>query len=295
MESLYAAETQDSKRQGTVTVYTPASQLRSPRKLFRTMWHDLLASRELAWRLMARDISARYRRSVLGILWAFLPPIATAVVFIILNRAAVINIGTTDIPYPAFVMFGTVLWQLFTASLNAPLKAVTGGKSMLAKVNFPREALILSAIGQVLFDLAIRLLILAVVFVVFRLTLTWGLLLAPFAILMLMLLGLMIGLMLTPIGVLYTDVTQALAIITSLWFFITPVVYPPSEHGILSVLMKFNPVGPLLVGARDLATLGTLSNVMPFVIVSGVTIFGLFAMWVLYRVSLPILIERMSA
>jgi len=278
-----------------VIVYTPESQFRSPRRLVRSMWRDLLASRELAWRLMVRDISARYRQSVLGILWAFLPPIATAVVFIVLNRAAVINVGTTDIPYPAFVMFGTVLWQLFTDSLNAPLKAVTANKSILAKINLPREAIILSAVGQVAFDFGIRLLILAGVYVIFRVPLTWGLLLAPFAILMLMLLGIMIGLLLTPLGVLYTDVAAALSIITSLWLFVTPVVYPPPEHGILSVLISLNPVSPLLVGARDLATRGTLPDAGPFAIVSGLTLLGLLVMWVLFRVSLPILIERMSA
>lgn len=279
----------------SVTIYTPESQLRSPRRLVRAMWRDLLASRELAWRLMVRDISARYRQSVFGILWAFLPPIATAVVFIVLNRAAVINVGTTNIPYPAFVMFGTVLWQLFIESLNAPLKAVAGGKSMLLRINFPREALILSGIGQVLFDFGIKALILAGVFVLFRVPLTWGLLLAPFAILMLMLLGIVIGLLLTPVGMLYADVSAALSTITSLWFFVTPVVYPPPEHGILSVLISLNPVSPLLVGARDLATRGTLSDVVPFAIISGLTLLGLLVMWVLYRVSLPILIEKMGA
>ena len=278
-----------------VTVYTPESQLRSPRRLVRAMWRDLLASRELAWRLMVRDISARYRQAVFGILWAFLPPIATAAVFVVLNRAAIINVGATDIPYPAFVMFGTVLWQLFVDSLNAPLKAVTANKSILAKVNLPREALILSAVGQVGFDFGIRLLILAAVFVLFRVPLTWGLLLAPFAVLMLMLLGIMIGLLLTPVGALYADVSAALSVITSFWFYVTPVVYPPPEQGILSVLISLNPVSPLLVGARDLATRGTLSDAGPFAIVSGLTLLGLLVMWVLYRVSLPILIERMGA
>lgn len=59
-------------------VYTPESQLRRPRDLVQSMWQDLLASRELAWRLMVRDISAQYRQSFLGIFWAFLPPIAKA-------------------------------------------------------------------------------------------------------------------------------------------------------------------------------------------------------------------------
>jgi lipopolysaccharide transport system permease protein len=116
------------------------------------MWRDLVASRELAWRLMVRDISAQYRQSLLGIFWAFLPPIAMAVVFVILHSRKLINISDTEIPYPAFAMFGTVLWQVFVDSLNAPLKTVTTAKAMLAKINFPKEALVLSAMGQTLFN-----------------------------------------------------------------------------------------------------------------------------------------------
>ena len=92
----------------TEVVYTPESQLSSPCRLVRAMCHDLVASRELAWCLMVRDISARYRQSLLGILWAFLPPVLTAALFILLNRSAVIAVGETNVAYPAFVMFGFV-------------------------------------------------------------------------------------------------------------------------------------------------------------------------------------------
>ena len=276
-------------------VYTPESQLRSPVQLVRRMWSDLLAARKLAWRLMVRDISARYRQSVLGVLWAFLPPIVTALTFTILNRAALINVGATPVPYPVYVLFGAIFWQLFTDSLMAPLKVMEGSKSMLAKINFPREALILSAAGQALFDFLIRAVVLAAVFIIFQLPVTPGLLLAPFAIVMLMLLGTMIGLLLVPLGVLYSDVTAALPTVTSLWFFLTPVVYPPPTRWPFSLLATLNPVSPLLTTARDLITQGELSNPVPLLIISVVTLCGLFLMWVLYRVSLPILIERMSA
>lgn len=276
-------------------VYTPGSQLRSPGIFIGNMWHDLVASRELAWRLMVRDINARYRQSVFGILWAFLPPLATAGIFIILNRAAVINVSTQDMPYPVFVLFGTLLWQVFVASLSAPLKAVGENRLMLARINFPREALILSGIGQVLFDFAIKLIIFVGIFVFFHLPLTWGLLIAPFAALMLILLGSVIGLFLTPIGMLYTDVASALTIVTSIWMFITPVAYPQPNHGLLSQLMTYNPVSPLLVGVRELAIQGTLSNVMPFAVISGLSLVGLLVMWIIYRVSIPILVERMAA
>jgi len=279
----------------TVTEYTPESELRSPGKLARCMWRDLMASRELAWRLTVRDISARYRQALLGISWAFLPPIATALLFILLNREGVIKVSDTHIPYPAFVFIGTVLWQLFTDSLNAPLKLVTTNKVMLAKANFPREALILSAMGQAGFDFGVRLIILAVVFVFFKVPFSWGILLSLPAVLMIMLLGIMIGLLLTPMGVLYSDVSAALPILTSLWLFLTPVVYPPPQQGLLAVLFRFNPVSPLIIAARDLSTQSPFTGVVPFILVSGLTVLGLLLMWAIFRLSIPILLERISA
>ncbi|MBI5895698.1 MAG: ABC transporter permease [Desulfobacterales bacterium] len=180
-------------------------------------------------------------------------------------------------------------------ALTAGKSVVTANKAMLAKVNFPREALILSAMGQVSFDFGVRLLILAVVFVVFKVPLTWGILLSLPAVIMIMLLGTVLGILITPMGILYSDVSAALPILTSLWLFLTPVVYPPPQQGLLALLFRVNPVSPLLVAARDLATRGTFMEVGPFIVVSVLTLLGVLVMWVIYRVSFPILLERISA
>jgi len=278
-----------------VAVYTPESQLRKPGLLLRSMWQDLQASKELAWRLFVRDFSARYRQSLLGVFWSFLPPIITGLVFIILQAKKVVNFGETDIPYPVFVLVGTTLWQLFTESLNAPLKSVQMAKSMLAKINFPREALIVSAFYDVLFNLLIKSVILVGIFLIFGVQATWGLLLAPLAVMMIILLGMTFGLLLVPLGMLYTDVTSGLMVITQLWFFVTPVVYPPPQSFPYSLVATLNPISPLLIGARDLATKGTLANTEAFLVVSGLTFAALFLGWVIYRAAAPIIIERMGA
>lgn len=287
--------TKEEKKIFQKVVYTPGSGLRSPLVMARQMWKDLLDSRELAWRLTIRDISAQYRQSLLGILWAFFPPIATALIFIVLNNRKIINIGDTVIPYPAFVMFGTVLWQVFVESLNSPLKVVTRSKQMLCKINFPREALILSAFEQTLFSLAIKLLILIAVFILFQIPVTWSTLLCLPAIMVLILLGLTFGLLLTPLGILYTDITHGLTIITGLWFFITPVVYPPPTSFPFSLLAILNPVGPILTGARDIACKGGLNNPIPFFIITFLIFIFLIIAWLIYKLTLPILIERMKA
>lgn len=278
-----------------VIVYTSESQVRSPGRLIASMWKDLRSSRELSWRLFVRDLSAQYRQSLFGVFWAFVPPIVTSIIFIFLQTRNIVNFGETDIPYPVYVLVSVVLWQLFAESLNAPLKSVTASKPLLAKINFPREALIISAFYMVLFNMLIKLVIIVVVILAFNLTPGLGVIFAPLAVLMLSLLGFGIGLALTPVGMLYTDIGTSIPIFTQLFFFVTPVVYPPPETFPFSLIAVLNPVSPLLIAARDLITVGTISNPVAFSVVTMLTWVLLLLTWVLYRLSLPIIIERMSA
>jgi lipopolysaccharide transport system permease protein len=259
------------------------------------MLRDLRSSRELAWRLFVRDLSAQYRQSLLGVVWAFVPPIVTSLIFILLQSRNIVNFGETDIPYPVYVLVSVLLWQIFTESLNGPLKSVTASKPLLVKINFPREALIVSSFYLVVFNLLVKALILGVIILIFRLPLTWGAVFAIIPVFMLIFLGFGIGLLLTPIGMLYTDVATSLPVATQLFFFVTPVVYPPPDTFPLSLIVILNPVSPLLIAARDLITTGQINNLPSMLIISGLTLVLLFSSWVVYRIALPIIIERISA
>lgn len=277
------------------TVYSPDSELLSFRKLLRSMWSDLLASRELAWRLLVRNISAQYRQSLLGYAWAFVPPVFTSLIWIFINSQNIMNIGDTRIPYPVFVLTGTVLWATFTESLNGPLQMVNESKAMLSKINFPREALILTAIGQVLFNFSIRALLLVFVIFWFDVPLHSSLLLVPLGVIALIALGIAIGLLLTPLGMLYNDVGRALSFGTQALFFLTPIIYPVPQASWAATLIKLNPVTPLLVSTRDWLTLGQASQLYGFTWVCLISVVLLFVAWVMYRIAMPHLISRMSA
>ena len=276
-------------------VYTPESRIRHPIQLFRQMGRDLLASRELAWRLLVRDISAQYRQSLLGVFWAFLPPMITAAGLVLAKDMGAVNVGATDIPYAAYVMFSMSLWQTFIESLNGPIAAVNGAKPMLAKINFPREAIILAKLGEVFFNFGIKLLLIFGLFIWFRIPVTWSVVLAPVALIHLIAFGTGIGLRLSPFGTLYGDVLKAIPMITVPWLLITPVVFPPPRAGLFTTIVDWNPVTPLLVTTRDLATTGLLTNTTGFWWASVLALVLLLSGWMFFRLAMPFIIERMSS
>jgi lipopolysaccharide transport system permease protein len=275
-----------------VIVVTPESQLRRPYVLLRQMGQDLLNSRELAWQLLYKAISIRYRQAALGPLWAFLPPIVVALTSTLIRNSGVIAVRDTPVPYPLYVMFATALWLLFARSFEMPLKAMQSGMQLLRTIRMPIEGVLLAAAGELLFDQAIQFLVLAGVFLAFKVQLSWYALLAPLAALSLMVLGTGLGLFLVPIGTLYTDVGSTVPFLTRFWFFFTPVLYPPPTQWPYSMLVELNPVTPLLTGVLDLAIQGRMSNPIGFVMVSALAFVLLFVGWVIYRVAIPILVER---
>lgn len=284
----------NSVKDMSVVIYTPIPQKRTA-GIVRTMVHDFSVAHDLGWRLFRRDLSAQYRQSILGILWAFIPPLMTSLIFILLQANNIINISETAVPYPIYVIIGTMLWQVFTESLNAPLKATTAAKPMLSKIQFPREALIISSFYTSMFGFLVKLVIVIAIMLFFRYPFSWTSLLAIPATVVLVMLGLMFGLFITPFGMLFTDVSSALPVITQLWFFLTPVVYPPPTTAPLSYIAMLNPVTPILVNIRDLATLGQMSSPVAFLLVSLTIPVGFLIAWLIYRISLPIIIERIEA
>jgi lipopolysaccharide transport system permease protein len=286
--------TADSASDLSVTVYTPASATAHPGRILRDMFRDIAASRELAWRLFVRDTRSLYRQSIFGYLWAFAPPLATTLTFVYLNSQQIINIGDTRVPYPAFVIIGTLLWQAFADALANPLKTVTAAKAMLTKINFPREALILAGVADVVFNAAVRALLLVPVFLVYKLPLTGSVLLAIPATGALIVIGLALGLLLTPLGLLYGDVGRAIPLVTAFWMLMSPVVYPIPTAGLAGAVARWNPVAPVLQTARDYLIGQPATHALDALVVTAVAVVVLMAALLLYRLGMPILIERMG-
>lgn len=276
-------------------VYSPESSLRNPKQLVLDIIHDFRSARELAFRLIIRDISALYRRSFLGVFWAFISPLATTITFSFLKNQRIIIVGDVGMPYPVFVMMGTIFWTLFSDSLKTVLTSVRNARGMLSRVNFPREALILASMGKVLFNFAIKFIILLIMIALYRVPLHWTSIFIPIPLVGLLFLGTALGVLVMPIAILIGDVSNIIDIVMTFWFYLTPIIYPLNITGLLRTLSSWNPITPFIITIREGFTIGKFTLLPEFFGVFCVGTLLLFLGVVVYRVSMPILIERMAA
>lgn len=274
-------------------VYTPDSAIRNPGALVRGLVRDIQAGRELAWRLFVRDLSAQYRQTFLGYVWAFLPPLVASLTFIFLQSQGITRIETS-IPYVAFAMMGTLLWQTFVDAIQSPLNSIQSAKAMLAKINFPREALLLGGLYMVGFNFLIRLVLLVGVMAIWKVEPGPGLVVFPFAMLGLALSGFAVGMLILPIGTLYGDVGKSVPIAAQFWMLLTPVVYPARTEGFAGWLATWNPISPLITTARESLGGGNLTQLNEAGIVMACALLISFLGLLAFRIVMPKLIERMG-
>lgn len=275
------------------TVYSAASPLLKPRRFLAGAVSDLRVVPAAAWKLFARTLQARYRQSVLRWAWLVLPPLVTTGTWVFLSRARLVRITGTGMPYAAYVGAGTVVWQLFVDSLNAPLGRLSAATEVLKFARLPHEAWILAGLLDAAFGFLVRLVLLVILLVVLGALGGATLLLVPLGMLGVMLLGLGLGILLAIPGRLYADVAHGLALVTGIWFFLTPVVYLRPASGIAGTLVGLNPMTPGLVTLRAWLTGTPGASPGAFAAVTaGGAVLLCFA-WLAYRLSQPHLVARL--
>lgn len=284
----------DNKKNKSV-VYRPGSPLRHPKALILSMARDILAARELAWRLFVRNISARYRQTFLGYFWAIFPPLATTAIWLFLTSQQVVKIDSVGGSYPVFLITGTILWQTFVDAIQLPIRMVSESKSMLAKINFPREALPMAAFVECCFNTLIRFLVLGAVYLYMGFTPADTVLLVFLGLLAIILLGIIFGLFLSPFALIYDDVSNGLVLFTQIWMYCTPVIYAPSDEGIMGVINTYNPISPLLIQTRDWMLTGNTQYLSPAINIFLLSMIGVIFVFMLYRIALPRAIERVGS
>ena len=277
-----------------VRVITPHEGAEAFSYAITSFIRDFPQSRALAWRMLLRDTRAMYRQSLLGYVWLVLPPLATVLVWVFLNNQNLVNIETGDVPYPVFVLTGTVLWTAFNSSVMAMQGIMGDARSTLSKVNFPHEALVMSAFGKSLLNSIVPVFLLIPALIIYGINTSFSMLLFPIGFLVIILLGCAIGLIFVPIGALYGDVGRGIQLVLRFGFFVTPVIYALPDSGISRTLLLWNPVTAPLVSSRSWLIGGEAPLVMEMISVGAISLLLLGVAMIAFKVVMPHLIERLN-
>lgn len=218
--------------------------------------HELWRYRDLALQIAMRDITIRYRQTVLGGAWAVLQPIGFMVVFsLIFGNIA--GISSNGLPYPLFSLGALVPWVFFSNSLLLGSESLVSNSALVSKIYFPRIFIPAGPIVAGFVDLAISIAILLVI------TVAWGyppgpaILALPLLIAIAALTALGVGSALAAVNVRFRDVKYVVPFAIQLWLFITPIVYANSSISEpWRTISAINPMVGVVEGFRW-ATLGT--------------------------------------
>ncbi len=194
--------------------------------------HNLLPLLEIkeAWRyrdlimfLVRRDITARYKRSVLGIAWTMLNPLGMMIVLSIVFSQV---FRMTMAGYPAYVLSGLIVWTFFSQTSSSAINVLVWGGDLLQRIYIPRSTFAISAICTGLVNLILSLVPLIAVMLVIRVPLQLTILLSPLAMILIGMFSLGFGLLISTIGIYFADVVEMYAIFLTAWMYLTPIIYP---------------------------------------------------------------------
>jgi lipopolysaccharide transport system permease protein len=218
----------DAKIQSPHSIETPLIRI-EPYKHSRVLGlKELWDNRELIFFLGQRDVKVRYKQTVLGVGWAIIQPLATAMTFwFFLGKLG--HIPSDGVPYGLFIFTGVMLWNFFSNAVSNSGASIVNTSHLITKIYLPRLAIPIASVGTSFFDVGISSLVLALFLWSYKVTLSWSILLAPVILLMTGMVALAVGLLSSTYSAKYRDVRYALPFFLQLGMYASPVAYPLSQ------------------------------------------------------------------
>jgi lipopolysaccharide transport system permease protein len=244
----------------------------------RHYWRDIWRYRELFLVLAWRDISVRYKQTIIGLAWAILQPLLTMIVFtIVFGRLA--NLPSEGAaPYALLVFAGLLPWQLFSTSLTGASGSLLGNTNLISKVYFPRLIVPCAAVVVSFVDFLVSFSILIVLMIWYQFLPGWQIFTLPLFVFMAFLASLGPGLWITALNVKYRDFRYIIPFIVQFGLYVSPVGFSssvvPAEW---RMLYSLNPVVGVIDGFRWALLGGESPLNLPGQLISwGVVIFFLW-------------------
>lgn len=234
-------------------------------------------SKDLLIELAKREIKARYKQSILGYAWVILVPLLNLVVLTVVFSYFV-KIPTGNVPYAIFLFTGLVPWTFTANSISFATQSVISNASLITKIYLPREVFPIATILAKMIDFLITCIVLAILLVIFGISLKITMLFLPIIFFFHFLLVLGISLILSALNVFFRDVENVIGVFLTIWMYITPVLYPPEliPHSFVP-FFNLNPMMPIINSYRNTILYGVMPPVASFAYaaVTSVVIFGI--------------------
>lgn len=214
---------------------------------FKEIWRY----RDLLFMFVKRDIVSTYKQTILGPLWFFIQPILTALTFTIIF-GNIANLSTDDKPKFLFYLAGTTCWNYFADCLNSTSGTFINNASIFGKVYFPRLISPLSVVISSVLKFLIQFLLFIGVFIVMyfndaNLQPNKLMILIPFLVLLMGIMGLGLGIIVSSFTTKYRDLRFLISFGIQLFMYITPVILPLSQFkGIMKKVVMANPMTPII-------------------------------------------------
>ena len=216
----------------------------------RHYWHDLWRYRELFQVLAWRDVSVRYKQTVIGVAWAVIRPFLTMVVFtVIFGRLA--KLPDNGVPYPLLVFAGMLPWQFFSTALADASNSLVTNANLISKVYFPRLIVPTATVVVAFVDFLISFSIMAAMMLFYGYLPPWQIILLPIFVLLAFLASLGPSLWITSLNVRYRDFRYIIPFFVQFGLYVSPVGFSsdiiPGEY---RWLYSLNPVVGVIDGFR---------------------------------------------
>jgi len=188
----------------------------------RQYWQDLWRYRELFYVLAWRDISVRYKQTVVGVLWAVIQPLLLTMIFtFVFSKLA--KMPSEGVPYALWVFAATLPWQFFAVSLASASQSLVANANLVSKVYFPRMIVPAGAVVTAMMDFLITFGLFLLMMAWYHVWPTWRFAALPFLMLMAFVAALGPGLLITALNVKYRDFRYIIPFIIQLGIYISPV------------------------------------------------------------------------
>ncbi|MGE3914223.1 MAG: ABC transporter permease [Hyphomicrobiaceae bacterium] len=217
----------------------------------RNYWRDLWHYRELFAILAWRDVSVRYKQTVIGVAWALIRPFLTMVVFTVIFGQIAKLPSDGAVPYPILVFAGMLPWFLFSGVLSEASNSLVGNANLISKVYFPRLVIPTSTAVVALVDFLINFAMLALLMAWFGFLPNWQIVFLPAFVLLAILASIGPALWITALNVKYRDFRYIIPFIVQFGLYVSPVgfsgaVVPEKWR----LLYSLNPVVGVIDGFR---------------------------------------------